>query len=56
MSNQPSPHPSPLGLLAVLSHAITPGMVLDEQTYDGMIAIIQQVKASLQQDASQVKN
>ncbi len=49
MNNQPSP----LGLLAVLSHALTPGMVLDEQTYDGMIAIIQQVKSALQQDSSQ---
>ena len=46
---------SSASLLAVLAHALSPGMVLDEQTYDGMIAIIQQVKASLQQDASQVK-
>lgn len=52
MNNQPSP----VGLLTVLSHALTPGMVLDEQTYDGMIAIIQQVKSSLQQDSSQLES
>lgn len=47
---------SSASLLTVLAHALTPGMVIDEQTYDGMIAIIQQVKASLQQDASQAKS
>jgi hypothetical protein len=52
MNNQPSP----IGLLSVLAHSLTPGMVLDEHTYDGMIAIIQQVKASLQQDSNQAKN
>lgn len=51
MNNQPSP----LGLLSVLAHSITPGMVLDEHTYEGMMAIIQQVKSSLQQDQNQIK-
>lgn len=52
MNNQPSP----LGLLSVLAHSLTPGMVLDECTYEGMMAIIQQVKSSLQQDQNQIKH
>lgn len=51
MNNQPSP----LSLLSVLAHSLTPGMVLDEYTYEGMMAIIQQVKSSLQQDQNKIK-
>lgn len=37
------------GLLSVLASALSPGMVLDETTVDGMLTIIQQVKRSLEE-------
>lgn len=37
------------GLLSVLASALSPGMVLDETTVDGMLTIIQQVKSSLEE-------
>lgn len=49
-------HASPIGLLTVLAHALTPGMVLDEHTVDGMLAIISQVKAAIQNDNAPSKS
>ncbi len=40
------------GLLSVLASALSPGMVLDETTVDGMLTIIQQVKRSLEEVSS----
>lgn len=37
-----------IGLLSILSNSICPGMVLDEQTTNGMIAIINHVKSAIQ--------
>lgn len=37
------------GLLSVLANALSPGMVLDETTVNGMLTIIQQVKRSLEE-------
>ncbi|EFP9527551.1 hypothetical protein HLP44_000671 [Shigella sonnei] len=44
-----------IGLLSVLSNSICPGMVLDEQTADGMIAIINHVKSAIQSEKEEDK-
>ncbi len=40
------------GLLSVLASALSPGMVLDDTTVDGMLTIIQQVKRALEEVSS----
>lgn len=38
-----------IGLLSVLENALNPGLVLDDKLVDGMLAILKQVKAALEE-------
>jgi len=38
-----------IGLLSVLENSISPGMVLDDEMVDGMLAIIKQVKQAMKE-------
>jgi hypothetical protein len=38
-----------IGLLSVLENALNPGLVLDDKMVDGMLAILKQVKAEIEE-------